>query len=126
MSMKRVFWTVGVCLFGCFVGGMAGGRVGVVVGLIWGASIGYGFGAIFTQKGPAKGLVLWWVSTLALVGPPFGVLIEAAPRPHVSSLQLVVAGAVGALVGALLGLAIGAIQLKQMRRRLETPHPPRT
>jgi hypothetical protein len=117
--MKRVFWTVGVGLTGCFIGGNAGGRVGVVVGLIWGASIGFGFGAIFTQKGPAKGLVLWWAGTLALVGPFFAVLIEALPRPYVSRGQLMVAGVVGAGAGALLGLALGALQLKRMRRRSE-------
>ena len=117
--MKRVFWTAGVGLAGCFIGGKAGGRVGLIVGLIWGASIGFGFGAIFTQKGPAKGLVLWWAGTLALVGPFFAVLIEALPRPYVSDVQLMVAGVGGAVAGALLGLALGAFQLKLRRRKLE-------
>jgi hypothetical protein len=117
--MKRVLWTVGVGLAGFFIGGKAGGRVGVVVGLIWGASIGFGFGTIFTQKGPAKGLVLWWAGTLALIGPLFGVLIEALPRPYISPVQLMVAGVVGAVAGALFGLALGALQLKRMRRRSE-------
>lgn len=117
--MKRVFWTVGVGLAGFFIGGKSGGGVGVVVGLIWGASIGFGFGAIFTQKGPSKGLVLWWAGTLALVGPFFSVLIEALPRPYVSRVQLVVAGVVGVVAGALLGLALGALQLKRRRRRSE-------
>jgi hypothetical protein len=117
MGMKRLFWTVGVGLAGCFVGGKAGGRAGLVLGLIWGASIGFGFGSIFTQKGPAKVLVLWWAGTLALVGPFFSVLVEALPRPFVSRFQLVVAGAVGAVAGALLGLASGALQLKLMHRR---------
>jgi hypothetical protein len=115
--MKRVFWAVGVGLAGCFVGGKAGGRAGLVIGLIWGASIGFGFGTIFTQKGPLKSLVLWWAGTLALVGPFFSVLIEALPRPYVTRAQLMVAGVVGAVAGALLGLVAGALQLKLMRRK---------
>jgi len=117
--MKRVFWAVGVGLAGCFVGGNAGGGVGAVVGLIWGASIGFGFGTIFIQKGSSKGLVLWWAGTIALVGPFFSVLIEALPRPYISNLQLIVAAVVGVLVGALLGLVIGALQSKRLRRRSE-------
>jgi hypothetical protein len=121
--MKRVFWTIGVGLAGSFVGGEAGAGFGFVVGSIWGASIGFGFGAIFTQKGPTKGLVLWWAGTLALIGPFFSVLIEALPRPYVSNLQLIVAAIFGALGGGLVGLVIGALQLKRMRRRSEALHP---
>lgn len=114
--MKRVSWTVGVGLAGLFIGGKAGGRVGVIIGLIWGACIGFGFGAIFTQTMPTKRLVAYWVVTLMLVGPFFGVLVYAVPRPYVSTAQLAAAGVVGAVAGALLGLALGALQLKRMRR----------
>jgi len=117
--MKRVFWTVGVSLAGLFIGGKAGGRVGVIIGLIWGACIGSGFGAIFTQTMPTKRLVVYWAVTLMLVGPFFGVVVYAVPRPYVSRVQLMVAGVVGAVAGALLGLALGALQLKRMRRRSE-------
>jgi hypothetical protein len=115
--LKRVFWTVGVGLAGLFIGGHAGGRVGLIIGLIWGACIGSGFGAIFSQTMPTKRLVVYWTVTLMLVGPFFGVVVYAAPRPYVSRVQLMVAGVVGAAAGALFGLALGASQLKLMRRR---------
>jgi len=118
--MKRVFWTVGVGLAGLFIGGHAGGRIGLIIGLIWGACIGSGFGAIFTQTMPTKRLVAYWAVTLMFVGPFFGVVVYAAPRPYVSTAQLASAGAVGALVGGLLGVLFGALQLNHLRRRSPT------
>jgi hypothetical protein len=116
--MKRVFWTVGVGLAGLFIGGHSGGRVGLIIGLIWGACIGSGFWAIFSQTIPTKRLVVYWAVTLMLVGPFFGVVVYAAPRPYVSTAQLATAGVVGGLLGGLLGVLIGALQLSRLRRRL--------
>jgi len=120
--MKRVFWSVGVGLAGLFIGGKVGGGVGVIIGLIWGACIGSGFGAIFTQTMPTKRLVVYWAATLMLVGPFFGIVAYAAPRPYVSTGQLAAAGVVGAAVGALFGSLIGTIQLSRLRRKSHTSH----
>ena len=52
-----------------------------------------------------------------LVGPFFGVVVYAAPRPYVSTAQLEAAGVVGGLLGGLLGVLVGALQLSRLRRR---------
>lgn len=120
--MKRILWTFGVGLAGFFIGGKAGGGVGSMIGSIWGGSIGAGFGAIFTQTRPTKRLLGYWAITLALVGPLFGVVVYAVPRPYVSTAQLQSAGAVGAVVGGLLGAMFGALQLKYLRRSARKPN----
>jgi hypothetical protein len=115
--MRRVLWTLGIGLGGFFIGGKGGGVRGSVLGLIWGASVGYGFGTIFDQKSPTKRLVIYWATTLALVGPFFGLLVGAGMQPYASVAQLSVAGGIGALVGMLFGLLVGTMQLKRLRRR---------
>ena len=115
--VRRVLWTIGVGLGAFFIGGMGGGVPGSVLGLIWGASIGYGFGTIFDQKSPTKWLVIYWATTLALVGPFFGLLVGAGLLPLDSLAQVVVVGGIGALVGMLLGLLVGTMQLKRLRRK---------
>ena len=87
------------------------------MGLIWGAGVGFGFGAIFCEQRPTKLLILYWALTLGFLGPFFGAVIEAVPRPYVSETQLFVAGGVGALVGATLGVVAGLIQWKLRVRR---------
>jgi transposase len=64
-------------------------------------------------------LLVFWGITLALVGPLFGVVVYAVPRSYVSTAQLASAGAVGAVVGGLIGLAFGALHLNYLRRRLD-------
>ncbi len=120
--MKRLYWTAGVGLAGFFVGGEAGGTSGVIIGLIWGASIGFGFGAIFCEQRATKRLILYWALTLGLLGPFFGVVIEAAPRPYVSETQLITAGALGALLAGTLGIVAGLIQWKLRVRRAQHLH----
>jgi hypothetical protein len=115
--MRRVLWTLGVSFAGFFVGGKLGSFWGAVSGALFGATIGYGFGTIFSQRHPTKSLVVYWTATLSLIGPLFGVLIEAILEPYVSKAQLLVAGAGGALAGALLGLFAGTIHLKHLRQR---------
>jgi hypothetical protein len=115
--MRRVLWTIGVGFGAFFIGGKGGGVGGSVIGLIWGASIGYGFGTIFDQKSPTKWLVIYWATTLALVGPFFGLLVGAGMLPYASDAQLVVAGGTGALAGMLFGLLVGTTQLKRLRRK---------
>jgi hypothetical protein len=112
-DMRRVLWTIGVGFGAFFIGGMGGGVGGSVIGLIWGASIGYGFGTIFDQRSPTKWLVIYWATTLALVGPFFGLIVGAGG----SDAQLVVAVGTGALGGMLFGLLVGTIQLRRLRRK---------
>jgi hypothetical protein len=85
--MRRVLWTVGVGLGGFLIFGKGGGFRASVFGLVWGASIGYGFGTIFDQKSPTKRLVIYWATTLALVGPFFGLLGSAAIQPYAQTLS---------------------------------------
>jgi hypothetical protein len=110
--MKRLYWTAGAGLAGFFVGGKAGGGLGAIIGLIWGASIGFGFGAIFCEQRAAKRLILYWALTLGLLGPFFGVIIEAVPRPYVTETQLITAGALGAVLAGTLRVVAGLIQWK--------------
>jgi hypothetical protein len=117
--MKHILWTFGLGLAGFFIGGKAAGGIGFVIGSIWGGSIGFGFGGIFTETKPTKRLLVFWGITLALVGPLFGVVVYAVPRSYVSTAQLASAGAVGAVVGGLIGLAFGALHLNYLRRRLD-------
>ena len=118
--MKKVFWRFGVALVGAVIGGKAGGKAGLLIGLIWGACVGSGFGAIFTQSVPTKRLVAFWAVTLVLVGPFFGVIVYAVPRPYVTNAQVAAAAVVGGLLGGLLGALVGVLQLKYLCRRLPT------
>jgi hypothetical protein len=120
--MRRLYWTAGVGLAGFFVGGKAGGASGALIGLIWGASAGFGFGAIFCERRPTKLLILYWGLTLGLLGPFFGAVVEAVPRPYVSETQLIAAGGLGALVGGTLGVIAGLIQWKLRLRRAQHLH----
>jgi len=121
LYMRQVLWILGVGVAGFCIGGKIGAGSGAILGLVWGASIGYGFGNIFSQKTPTRSVVILWAVTLGLVGPLFGVVIEAVPRPYVSDVQLIVAGAIGALVGVLFGLLVGGLQLNRLRRRSTLP-----
>ena len=120
--MRRVLWSVGVGLAGFLIGGIASGNRGSALGAIWGASIGYGIGAIFVQRQPTKWLVIHWAATLALIGPLLGVLTVVAVQPYASTVQQTAAGIIGAAVGMVLGLLIGTMRLKRLRRRSQTPH----
>ena len=54
---------------------------------------------------------------MALAGPFFGLIIGAAVFPYDSSVQEIIAGGVGAVVGMLFGFLIGMIHLKRLRRK---------
>jgi len=119
--MRRVFWTVGMGIAGLVLGLKGQDTPADIwwtaLGTIWGASIGYGLGTVFDQKRPTKRLVVYWAATLALIGPFFGLLIGAGVQPYASVAQRTVAGAIGALAGTVLGLLVGTIQLRRIRRR---------
>jgi hypothetical protein len=66
--MRRFLWTVGVSFAGFFVGGKIKGFWGAVSGSILGATIGFGFGSIFSQQHPTKRLLVYWAATLGLIG----------------------------------------------------------
>jgi hypothetical protein len=110
--MKRTLWTIGVAFVGFFIGGEVGAASGAVAGSVWGASIGLGFGTIFCEQRATKLLVAYWAATLGLVGPLFGVVIEAVPKPSVSPSQLIFAAFAGALAGVLVGAFSGFVQWK--------------
>lgn len=79
---------------------------------VWTASIGYGFGTIFSQKRPSRRLPIHWAATGALVAPFFGLLLWVAMHPFSTTIQLTVAAVISALIGAPIGLAIGFLQLR--------------
>jgi hypothetical protein len=122
-TTRRILWSVGVGLVGFFIGGMASGEMGGFLGLIWGAGIGFGFASIFDQTHATKRVVVYWGATIALVGPFFGLIIGAAVFPYDSVIQEVVAGGVGAAVGMLFGFLFGAIHLKHLRGKVQSPQP---
>jgi hypothetical protein len=117
VTNRQVIWAVFVGLVGFFVGGKVNGSSGAIVGAAWGASIGYGIGSIFSQKQAGKSVVIYWVGTLALFGPIPALFVAAVPRPEISDASLMLAGAAGALVGALVGLPAGMLQSKRLRRK---------
>ena len=119
-TTRRILWSIGVGLVGFFIGGMASGEMGGFLGLIWGSGIGFGFGSIFDQTHATKRIVVYWGATMALVGPFFGLIIGAAVFPYDSAVQEIVAGGIGAVLGMLFGSFIGIVQLKRLRRRLQT------
>jgi len=113
IPMRRVYWTLGAGLAGFILGAKAvdtpADNGWAVLGVLWGASIGLGFGTIFDQKFPRKRIIIYWATTLALVGPFFGLLANAAAHPDSSAHQQTIAAgmsaAIGMLVGALIGIA---------------------
>jgi hypothetical protein len=118
-TMRRALWTGGVGLGG-FILGTGAGPVGSALGALWGGAIGYGFGGIFDEKNATKRVVVYWVGTLALVGPFFGLLFGAAMRPYASALPLTVTGVIGSLAGMLVGYIIGTMRLRRMRREMQS------
>lgn len=119
-TTRLVLWTCGVGLVGFFLGGVGGGGLGSLFGLAWGASIGYGFGSIFSEKHAKNRLVIYWGLTLALVGTFFGLVIGAPEEPSVA--KEASAGAIGAATGMLFGSLLGIIQLWRLRRKSQPPH----
>jgi hypothetical protein len=112
--MKRFVWTLGVGIAGFLIGGIGSVIPGSIIGLAWGASIGYGFGSIFSQTRATRKLIFYWAGTLGLVGPLFSLIIGAPPYPSLS--QLAAIGAIGAGIGVLLGFLAGFIQFMSLRR----------
>lgn len=119
---RRIVWMVGMALGGLLLGGKAGNLNGIVVGLTWGAGIGYGFGAIFDREQTTKVVVVYWGVTLALTGVFFGLLVGAGMHPSPTDAQQTVAGVIGGVSGATLGLLIGGIRLRRVRRKSQLPH----
>lgn len=115
-TFRRTIWTIGMGLGGLLIGGKAGHSLGITLGLIWGASIGYGFGCIFDQEQTTKPVVALWAATVALVGIFFGLVVGAGLRPDPSIAQRMIAGTIGAVSGAILGLLVGSMQLRRLRR----------
>jgi hypothetical protein len=118
VTNRQVGWAALVALAGFFIGGEAGGAPGIIVGAAWGGAIGYGIGSIFEQKQATKWVVIYWVATLGLFGPLPALVIAAVPRPHISDASLTLAGAVGAIAGALVGLLAGTLHLWRLRRKV--------
>jgi len=87
---------------------------------IWAATMGYGIGSIFDQRIPTKWVVIYWMATMAVVGPLFAVVIEDVINPFSSNTRQIAAGATGVLVGAFLGMIFGNIHTKRLRRKLQT------
>ena len=119
---RRIVWMVGMALGGLLIGGKAGNLNGIVLGLIWGASIGYGFGAIFDREQTTKLVVVYWAATLALTGVFFGLLVGAGMHPSPTNAQQMIAGVIGAVSGATLGLLIGSLRIRRFRRRSQVSH----
>ena len=94
-----------------------------MVGLTWGASIGYGFGSIFSETHATKKLIAYWAGTLGLVGPFFSIIIGGIiGGPYDSTFRLAAVGAVGAGIGMLLGFLAGLVQFTSLRRASQV-HP---
>ena len=92
-----------------------GAWLGSALGFAWGASIGFGFGSIFEQKRPTSRILIYWGLTVALVGIFFGIVFLAEPEE--STVHMVKTAIIGAILGALPGLLMGAVHIKQLRRK---------
>jgi hypothetical protein len=114
-NLKRIFWSLGVGFCGFFVGGMMGAGLGSIFGFVWGASIGYGFGMIFDQQYATNKIIAYWGITFALAGIFFGIIYGA--QPEESTVHMAKMGGIGATAGMLLGLLVGSIHIKQLRRK---------
>lgn len=108
--MKRLLWTVALGLGGFVMAWQSQGirfELGRVIFMtFWFALIGYGFGRIFDRrrKLTKKFVPLWWIGTLALLGPIFSGFVPLPSRLA----QICIAGVAGAVVGA----TAGFLQLK--------------
>ena len=80
----------------------------LTIATTWAGLIGFGFGSIFSQRPIRKWLVIYWATTLGLVGAFFGPLLPL----HSFLAQETSGAAVGVLVGAL----VGVVQLRAARR----------
>jgi|ERR1700733_1449570 len=107
--MKRLLWTAIMAVGGFAIGWQdQGSRLEtehVLMITVWFAAIGFGFGSIFTKRPPRKWLlVFYWVFTLGLVAMIFSGFVPAANLPT----QAAIAG----IIGALLGMVVGVLQVK--------------
>jgi len=69
---------------------------------LWFGCIGFGFGSIFSKRRPSDGLFIFYRAfTLALIGVFFFPFVPLSPF----AAQVVIAAAVGALLGAVMGFA---------------------
>jgi hypothetical protein len=118
--MKRIIWTLSMAVAGLFLGWKGqGSRVDLLevgTAVIWSAAVGFGFGSIFGQQVGRRWLLIYWAVTLALVGAFFGPLL---PIPWFLAQE-----AVAVVLGALVGISIGLLQLRMARPRMAVPVPP--
>jgi drug/metabolite transporter (DMT)-like permease len=115
--MRRIFWTVGMSVIGVFLA-LKGQDIRlnvkeVAAGGIWAGCIGYGFGSIFDQRISGAQLIFYWAITLALIGLFFGPLLPIG--------SFLVRQVLGALIAGLAGVLIGTLQLRRIRRKLNSP-----
>jgi tetrahydromethanopterin S-methyltransferase subunit C len=126
--MKRLYWTVGLALVGFYLGWYgqpypgAGSPFGdleaILVPVLGFGAVGFGLGTIFTRPRPGWGLVIAWMTTLALVSTFFGIGM-IFPVKSFSTAE-VLGGALGAVVGAV----IGTLHRHRIRKReLSLPNP---
>ena len=115
--MRRLFWTVGLAIFGFYFGWNGqGGDLDlrqVAIATVWAGCVGYGFGSIFERRAPGRRLIFYWAATLALIGLFFGPLLPIA--------SFIVRQALGGVIGALVGVLAGTVQLTLARRKLQAP-----
>jgi hypothetical protein len=113
VSMKRLLWTVAMAVAGFAIGwqdqGIRLDPSHVITLTVWFALIGYGFGSIFAKRLPKWTLLVHWALTMALVGSIFAPFVPFTYYPA----QVAVAG----LVGALLGVVMGFVQIKSSSPR---------
>jgi hypothetical protein len=121
-TKRRIIWTVGVAIGGLFIGGKGGGIWGTALGIIWGGGIGYGFGSVLDIEHPTKTALASWAATFALTGLFFGLLVGAGTQNNPSAGRQTAMGAIGAATGSLVGLLVGAVHLRRLRRRSHAPN----
>ena len=110
--MKRFIWTLCMATIGFFLGlKTQGAGINVrelAVSTLWAGLIGFGFGSIFSQRLAGSRLVIYWAGTLGLVAAFFGPLLRVT--------SFLVQESLAALIGILMGVLIGTVQLKAARR----------
>lgn len=118
--MRRLIWTVGLGCVGLLLS-LKGADTPqdlwwVSLGTIWAATIGFGFGTIFSHKPPGRWTPIHWAVTLALLGPFFGLLTDFGVHPFSPMREQIAAAVLASLVGAFIGWVVGRRQLKRLRR----------